>query len=272
MGLLDDLKKTLSSEVKLPVVGETQIGSLLALPAAPFIAPIAPGVGAFEFGRRQVRGGGFPEGFGQPDETGLGAMLDMSFATRTQEVNDQLSKARTPEEFLAANQAGLELFALLNQRESLLASGTALTELQQLFDESDDSEIAIGQLDTLLSNVNTSLTPEGQIADSLSDEDQQFQDLLRRGTELDVLLKEQQLAEAQRQQEFAGVFNLLDVLPAKQRADVVVGQLHARGALLAVYGLQGLQRDEYGGIRTLRAGSCAAGGCRFPSNPAITME
>ncbi|KKM85987.1 hypothetical protein LCGC14_1283540 [marine sediment metagenome] len=213
MGLFDDIKKgldiaggTITGVAPGKRISETSIASLL---------------GGF--------GGSLPtrEGLreGAEDEDGLAAMLDMSFATRTQEVNDQLSKARTPEEFLAANQSGLELFALLNQRESLLASGTALTELQQLFDESDDSEVAIGQLDTLLSEVNTLLTPEGQIADSLSDEDQQFQNLLRRGTELDVLLKEQQLGEAQRQQEFAGVFNLLDVLPAKQRADVVAALL-----------------------------------------------
>jgi len=152
-------------------------------------------------------------------------MLDMSFATRTQEVSDQLSKARTPEEFLAAKQSTLELFAFLNQREGLLESDVFLTEAQRIFDESDDSEVAIGELGALLSDVNASLTPEGQIAASLSDEDQQFQDLLRRGTELDVLLKEQQLAESQRQQEFAGVFNLLDVLPSKQRADVVAALL-----------------------------------------------
>ena len=176
----------------------------------------------------------------QPEaEPDFASLLDMSFAQRTQEVFDQANKARTPEEFLAANQASIELFALLNQRESLLASGTALTELQQLFDESDDSEIAIGQLDTLLSNVNTLLTPEGQIANSLSDEDQQFQDLLRRGTELDVLLKEQQLAEAQRQQEFAGVFNLLDVLPAKQRADVVAALLETPLGQNLFFGGQG---------------------------------
>ena len=160
----------------------------------------------------------------QPED-GAAAMLNAAFAQATQDAFDQLSRARTPEEFIAANQSSLELFALLDQRENLLASGTALTELQQLFDESDDSEIAIGQLDTLLSNVNTLLTPEGQIADSLSDEDQQFQDLLRRGTELDVLLKEQQLSQSQRQQEFAGIVNLLDLLPSKQRVDVMAALL-----------------------------------------------
>jgi hypothetical protein len=236
MGLLDDLKKGL--DIAGGTITGVAPGERLtsAIPSGSAIAGIFGGASTLGFG------GGFDQ-LGEEDEDkdkdGLAAMLDMSFATRTQEVNDQLNKARTPEEFLAANQAGLELFALLNQRESLLASGTALTELQQLFDESDDSEIAIGQLDTLLSNVNTLLTPEGQIADSLSDEDQQFQDLLRRGTELDVLLKEQQLAEAQRQQEFAGVFNLLDVLPAKQRADVVAALLETPLGQNLFFGDQG---------------------------------
>jgi len=228
MGLFDDIKKGLD------IAGGTITG---VAPGGRITSALSGSAIEGLFGgslptREEVREG-------DEDKDGLAAMLDMSFATRTQEVNDQLSKARTPEEFLAANQAGLELFALLNQRESLLASGTAVTELQQIFDESDDSEIAIGQLDTLLSEVNTLLTPEGQIADSLSDEDAQFQDLLRRGTELDVLLKEQQLAEAQRQQEFAGVFNLLDVLPAKQRADVVAALLETPLGQNLFFGGQG---------------------------------
>jgi hypothetical protein len=234
MGLLDDLKKGL--DIAGGTITGVAPGERLtsAIPSGSAIAGIFGGTSTLGFG------GGFDQpGEEAKDEDGLAAMLDMSFATRAQEVNDQLSKARTPEEFLAANQASLELFALLNQRESLLASGTALTELQQIFDESDDSEIAVGQLDALLSEVNTLLTPEGQIADSLSDEDQQFQDLLRRGTELDVLLKEQQLAEAQRQQEFAGVFNLLDVLPAKQRADVVAALLETPLGQNLFFGGQG---------------------------------
>ena len=216
MGLLDDIGSAISE-----IFGRS--GEPLIPPGEkPPGGPI--GFGPFGFGRGAPREEGREEG---DDEDGLAAMLDMSFAQRTQEVFDQSNRARTPEEFLAANQASLELFALLNQRESLLASGTALTELQQLFDESDDSEIAIGQLDTLLSNVNTLLTPEGQIADSLSDEDQQFQDLLRRGTELDVLLKEQQLAASQRQQEFAGITSMLDMLPNKQRVAVMTALLES---------------------------------------------
>lgn len=236
MGLLDDLKKGLD------IAGGTITGAVpggrltSALPSGSAIEGLfggsLPTRGELIDGREGDTGG-------DKEEDLFRSMLDMSFATRAQEVNDQLSKARTPEEFLAANQSSIELFALLNQRESLLASGTALTELQQLFDESDDSEIAMGQLDTLLSSVNTLLTPEGQIADSLSDEDQQFQDLLRRGTELDVLLKEQQLAEAQRQQEFAGVFNLLDVLPSKQRADVVAALLETPLGQNLFFGGQG---------------------------------
>ena len=236
MGLLDDLKKGLD------IAGGTITGAApgerltSAVPSGSAIANLfggsLPTQEEFEAQQQGKADGG-------KDEDGLEAMLNMSFAQRTQEVLDQSNRARTPEEFLGAQQASLELFALLNQRESLLASGTALTELQQLFDESDDSELAIGELDKLLSGVNTLLTPEGQIADSLSDEDQQFQDLLRRGTELDVLLKEQQLAESQRQQEFAGVFNLLDVLPSKQRADVVAALLETPLGQNLFFGDQG---------------------------------
>ncbi len=223
MGLLDDLKRGLD------IAGGTLTG---AAPPGERLTSAFPSGSAIV----DLFGGSLPtqeefeaqqRGKEDKDEDGLSAMLDMSFAQRTQEVFDQSNKARTPEEFLAANQASLELFALLNQRESLLASGTALTELQQLFDDSDDSELAIGGLDKLLSNVNTSLTPEGQIADSLSDEDQAFQDLLRRGTELDVLLKEQQLEASQRQQEFAGIMSLLDLLPNKQRVDVMATLLES---------------------------------------------
>lgn len=238
MGLLDDLKKGLD------IAGGTITGAApgkrltSAFPSGSAIAGIFGGSLPTQEELVAQRQAGVDKDKDE-DADGLAAMLDMSFAQRTQEVFDQSNKARTPEEFLAANQASLELFALLNQRESLLASGTALTELQQLFSESDDSEIAMGQLDTLLSDVNTLLTPEGQIADSLSAEDAQFQDLLRRGTELDVLLKEQQLAEAQRQQEFAGVFNLLDVLPSKQRADVVAALLETPLGQNLFFGDQG---------------------------------
>ncbi|KKK74700.1 hypothetical protein LCGC14_2881170, partial [marine sediment metagenome] len=135
MGLLDDIKKGLD------IAGGTITG---VAPGERLTSAIPSGSAITD-----IFGGSLPsreeftagqKGKEDKDEDGLAAMLDMSFATRAQEVNDQLSKARTPEEFLAANQASLELFALLNQRESLLASGTALTELQQLFDESDDSE------------------------------------------------------------------------------------------------------------------------------------
>ncbi len=224
MGLLDDLKRGLD------IAGGTLTGAApgerltSAFPSGSAIANLFGGSLPTPEELVAQRQGEADEG---KDEDGRATMLDMTFAQRTQEVFDQSNRARTPEEFLAADQATLELFALLNQRESLLESGSFLTEAQRIFAESDDSEIAIGQLDTLLSEVNTSLTPEGQIADSLSDEDQQFQDLLRRGTELDVLLKEQQLEASQRQQEFAGIMSLLDLLPNKQRVDVMATLLES---------------------------------------------
>lgn len=205
--------------------------------------------------------GGPPKPEGEKGEDDFAALLDASFEMQRQEVASNLSKARTPEEFQNANQLALEFAATLAQRDALLAQGSALFNLEGAFTDTDDSESAIARVTEFTQSAEALLTPEGQIEQTLSAEDEQFQDLLRRGTELDVLLKEQQLAAAQRQQEFAGITGLLDILPSKQRTDVVAALLETPlGQELFFGGTQGF------------TGSPNQGGAPLPSAGEVFTE
>ncbi len=167
---------------------------------------------------------------GKEEEGGAAAAFDAFILQQAQDVSTQFKEAlssNNPEALQAAEEAQALLSSQVNRREEILASFTANARLQEILSTEDDSEVSMAEIQAFATSEEGRLAAQVGDVEALTPEETEFQNLLNRNTQLDVLLKEQQLAAAQRQQEFAGIMSLMEVLPSKQRADVVATLLES---------------------------------------------
>ena len=225
MGLLDEVGKQLKKAItpgQLPFVpGKIFPDPLEELKASP-IAELL-GVG----GRRGVPRGDEEEEEVPDDKKALSMGIALLLEEASENLIQSLSNiGEDPDEFAAALLAMNQALSVSSEREDIFARIDIATATAEILG-GDDAEISAADLQKLaeLSEQAEALVAPTEEVEELTPEDEAFQELLRRGTELDVLLKEQQLEASQQQQEFAGITNLLDLLPNKQRVAIMADLL-----------------------------------------------
>lgn len=198
-------------------------------------------------------GGGTPRDKRQEEVPDDKKALDLGFALQLEGASERLTQSienigTDPDEFQLALLGMDQALAASSERGNIFARIDIGTEISEIL-SGDDAEISAADLQRL-----TELTGEAEAllappdeTEELTPEDEAFQGLLRRGTELDVLLKEQQLAASQRQQEFAGITSMLDMLPNKQRVAVMTALLESPIGAELFFGAQPTTSGPAGG-------------------------